>query len=93
MAVYHQVVCVFLVLSLLQTAMASWGKGYSDSWAVQVDGGYEVAEEIARKHGFAIKGQVGLCYVTVRRMGTLYCRALGLVQSISYPFYCNFYFD
>ena len=31
---------------------------YTNSWAVEVNGGKEVADNIARKHGFINKGQV-----------------------------------
>ena len=33
---------------------------YTNSWAVEVNGGKEVADNIARKHGFINKGQVSV---------------------------------
>ena len=54
-----QLLCLSLVVGLLLPVM-SWGKDYSDSWAVEVEGGPEVAEVIARKHGFTNRGQVRL---------------------------------
>ena len=34
-------------------------KEYSNVWAVEVTGGKPTADELARKHGFINKGQVG----------------------------------
>ena len=50
-------VCLFMVVVLLVPAM-SLEKRYSNSWAVEVKGGQEVAEQLARKHGFINHGQV-----------------------------------
>ena len=33
---------------------------YTNSWAVEVNGGKQVADDIARKHGFINKGQVSI---------------------------------
>lgn len=46
--------CVGLLLPLM-----SAGKQYTNSWAVQVEGGDEIARELARKHGFDFRGKVG----------------------------------
>ena len=32
---------------------------FSNSWAVEIHGGLEVADDLAKKHGFINKGQVG----------------------------------
>lgn len=31
---------------------------FSNSWAVEIHGGLEVADDVAKKHGFINKGQV-----------------------------------
>ena len=36
----------------------SEGKQYTNSWAVEVKGGEDIAKELARKHGFDFKGKV-----------------------------------
>jgi len=46
-----------MAVVLLVPAM-SLEKRYSNSWAVEVKGGHEVAEQLARKHGFINRGQV-----------------------------------
>lgn len=32
---------------------------FSNSWAVEVRGGHDAAEKLAKKHGFVNRGQVG----------------------------------
>ncbi len=69
---------VSVLLSLLVLSLAAHGaqreedgglegETFSNSWAVEVDGGDEVAELIAEKHGFTNLGQVsagmGTCHV------------------------------
>ena len=51
-----------LVLFLFHTGFANEGD-YINSWIVQIDGGAEVAEGLARKHGFNNEGQVFYDYV------------------------------
>ena len=55
-------VSVAIVASLLtwQCVVAKEKDRYSNSWAVEVRGGAEKAEELARKHGFTNLGQVGI---------------------------------
>ena len=45
----------------LEEAIASYrgGPRYLNSWAVEVRGGRGVADDLARKHGFVNRGQVG----------------------------------
>lgn len=57
MSPVRQLVCLFMVVVLLVPA-TSLEKRYSNSWAVEVKGGHEVAEQLARKHGFINRGQV-----------------------------------
>ena len=53
-----------LVIFLFHTGLANEGK-YINSWIVQIDGGAEEAESLARKHGFNNEGQVCYNYVLV----------------------------
>ena len=55
-------VSVAIVASLLtwQCVVAKEKDRYSNSWAVEVRGGADKAEELARKHGFTNLGQVGV---------------------------------
>lgn len=55
------VVCGLVLLSVLSAAMSAVRKDYSNSWAVHVVGGPEVAERLAHKHGFVNQGQVCVC--------------------------------
>lgn len=64
MSPVSQLVCLFMVVVVLVPAM-SLEKRYSNSWAVEVKGGHEVAEQLARKHGFINRGQVPVHVYTV----------------------------
>ena len=49
---------VALLLVFAATAAATKGRLYTNSWAVEVRGGTEKAEELAHRHGFVNLGQV-----------------------------------
>ena len=59
----------------------SAGKQYTNSWAVQVTGGEEIAKELARKHGFDFMGKV--CLFFVGRKGSNSWGPAIAVQSLS----------
>ena len=48
----------FFVLWFIPLCFAAEKAEFSNSWAVEVDGGRMVADEIANKHGFINRGQV-----------------------------------
>lgn len=54
--------CVLLLLVFFYFSSEFYGAGeevvFSNSWAVEILGGPEAADEIAKKHGFINKGQV-----------------------------------
>lgn len=50
---------LFLVFFLLASFALADGGAFTNSWAVQVDGGDEEAEEIAARNGFTNLGRVG----------------------------------
>lgn len=47
-----------LVICTIFVRVSSKEEVYSNSWAVEVNGGHHVADATARKHGFINKGQV-----------------------------------
>ena len=53
---------VLTCLALLLVT-ASTAPRYTNSWAVEVRGGVEVADELARKHGFINHGQAKASYI------------------------------
>lgn len=53
-----EILKVVLGLFLIHLTTGDRKALYSNSWAVEVSGGYSVANEIAKKHGFINKGQV-----------------------------------
>jgi len=57
MSLFKRVLCLLMVAALLVPTTSS-EKQYSNSWAVLVEGGPMVAEELARKYGFINHGQV-----------------------------------
>ena len=56
-SLFRRVLCLLMVAALLVPTTSS-EKQYSNSWAVLVEGGPIVAEELARKYGFIDHGQV-----------------------------------
>ena len=57
--------CAAVVLLLICIVTGAKEKErYSNSWAVEVRGGAEKAEELARKHGFVNLGQVRIQLLT-----------------------------
>ena len=59
-----------VVASLLTCLLCTNGEGgtlrgeevlFSNSWAVEVGGGADIADRVARSHGFVNKGQVRYC--------------------------------
>ena len=52
------ILLLIAVVLVLIVASKSAKPSYSNSWAVEVRGGPEVANELARKHGFVNRGQV-----------------------------------
>lgn len=67
---------------VLLTAELKWtdaAEMYTNTWAVQINGGLEEADRIAKEHGFINQGNVSsthiilCCYCTCRRH-TVLCR-------------------
>ena len=88
---------VGLILLVAYAAEAATHR-YANSWAVEVRGGPEVAEKLARKHKFINHGQVSLL---IRRFGTLQnsectCTNGSILVTISHgrmgvaSFFCSF---
>lgn len=67
---------------------------FSNSWAVEVRGGSNVAEQVARRHGFVNKGQVRINSET---KGGCFNRQSGLFiagwKSIRYLPFCSCFFS
>ena len=57
--VYLSVVSVVIVL-LFAGRVEGWERLFTNSWVVEVDGGHEVADAVAKRHGFTNLGQVSL---------------------------------
>ena len=55
----------FFLITFLITLGVSDDVLFSNSWAVEVRGGPEVADDLARKHGFVNRGQVSVVIVVV----------------------------
>ena len=53
-------VCVLFVCVASHPHETDSKQLYSNSWAVELKGGPQAAQELARKHGFIYKGQVCL---------------------------------
>ena len=56
---YLSVVSVVFV-SLCAGRVSGWEQLFTNSWVVEVDGGREVADAVAKRHGFVNLGQVSL---------------------------------
>lgn len=54
-----QFLLTILVVCSCKQGMKDELADFSNSWAIEVRGGLEIADEIAKKHGFINKGQVG----------------------------------
>ncbi len=50
--------CLFLAALQLALRLSYCGSEYSDSFSVEVLGGLEAAEEVAKRHGFRNRGKV-----------------------------------
>ena len=60
--------CAVVIIGLVIPAMSNmFSPGYADSWAVEVEGGEEVAKALAMKHGFEFMGQVRRSLCSCRR--------------------------
>lgn len=57
MKLVYLYVCV-VVVCLPSCAWSDEERVYTNSWAVEIEGGYEVAEEVAKRHDFVNLGQV-----------------------------------
>ena len=53
-----------LTIACLTSLVSSDGALFSNSWAVEIKGGPDVADMLARKHGFANRGQVSVCVLS-----------------------------
>ncbi|CAG2066708.1 unnamed protein product, partial [Timema podura] len=56
-AVYHQFLCLCIFVTLLSYGYCRQSTIYHNQFAVHIPKGQDVADEIARKHGFTNHGQ------------------------------------
>ncbi len=65
-SVITSTILVFFTLEICSAAV------YTDKWAVQIEGGEEVAKRLAAEHGFTYLGQVS-CMCSVEGMAVYSC--------------------